>query len=71
MKKPYECTEVQGRGRRYWFPTEDAAEAFLKAKEAKGHHGFTEGRSCWVSFARRRTPHVYQVVAAGIDPLAL
>jgi hypothetical protein len=64
MKKTWIETERQGRGRRYWFDTRDAAIAFY---DARGRRGFREGSTVWLPNGRRADARV----AAGVDPLSL
>lgn len=51
-ERPWTESERQGVGRRYWFDTEAAAELFALGRE-KAHFVTREGRTVWVSQAKR------------------
>ena len=59
-------TEVQGRGRRYWFALERDAKAFTAAKILAGYHATRWQRTVWVPFGKKRSEHAV-LVAAGFD----
>lgn len=64
------ATEPQGPGRRYWFRTRYDALRFYEARSAGVAVAFTEGRTVWLSYAKRgRTSRVLERVANGLDPI--
>jgi|GEM_PF-5985402 len=71
--KTYYETEIQGPGRRFWFRSRNAAEAFAAAKAARGYQvscDCEDQPTVWASFAKKRSERV-ALVLAGIDPLSL
>ena len=81
MKKTWTTSERQGSGRRYWFETVEATEAFVAAKRAAGKRVLHDTRivptdtnwktlplaTCWVADARRKTVTT-TAMFAGLDP---
>jgi hypothetical protein len=62
----YYTSEVQGRGRRFWFKLQRDARAFEAAKKAAGYHVTRWERTVWVPFSKKRSEHSI-LVAAGYD----
>lgn len=60
-------TEVQGRGRRYWFRRVSDAVAFESGKQARGYAAVRSGVTVWVPFGKRTTEDVRRQ-RAGMDP---
>lgn len=65
MAAHYE-SEVQGRGRRFWFKLQRDAKTFEAAKRAAGYRATRWQRTVWVPFSKKRSEHAL-LVAAGID----
>ena len=62
----YYESEVQGRGRRFWFKLQRDAKAFEAAKKAAGYHAVRWQRTVWVPFSKGKSLHAV-LVAAGMD----
>lgn len=63
-------TEIQGRGRRYWFHTTKDAVDFHTRKRSAGYRAVYDGngsRTVWVPFGKTLTPDI-QRQEAGMDP---
>jgi len=69
MHNVYRESERQGPGRRFWFDRVRNAKAFAEARRKKGYHVTVYGRTCWVSFGKKKTYAVREIVDGGVDAL--
>jgi hypothetical protein len=68
MKTIYTESEVQGRGRRYWFIEQKDAETFCEQKKAKGYRAVRDGNTVWVPFAKKMNSDT-RMQQAGMDTI--
>jgi hypothetical protein len=69
--KTWECTEVQGRGRRYWFPDSETARKFYFEKRKKGYLAVMDSelsKTVWVPFSKKMNTDI-QDQLQGKDPV--
>lgn len=67
-KKLYSESEIQGRGRRYWFVNESRLAQFVRERMAAGYPCVRDGLTVWVPFSKNISHSALKRQRAGMDP---